>query len=279
VLPHVYRVTKYDPTDRDEHGHYTGPEETLSDRGVVETAYLRAVEAFASDAGIDRLWVREPQVPSLTNFGVVRPLEDFGLDGLFPAGLAGFHDGAEVPLEVGLALVRVMLRDSGAWCRLEVEGAFAVHVGWDQYLYLGSDRPCEEALARTRALGLFPERLDASPYDMETDGEDVQRPGDDDFWAGVHWAVATGRAGILEETYSRAPHDGTTSPTTPLTWFAPGSLPAPVWPCGRPCPLTLTRSSAPFPPTVSSKVCGRTRTAGSTALSPPRTSSRSWLPG
>ncbi|MFI7087797.1 hypothetical protein ACIBUR_29905 [Streptomyces anulatus] len=28
----------------------------------------------------------------------------------------------------------------------------------------------------------------------------VQRPGDDEFWAGVHWAVA-GRAGILEETY------------------------------------------------------------------------------
>jgi small subunit ribosomal protein S1 len=158
VLPYVYRVTKYDPADRDERGHYIGSEDVFSDHGVVEAAYLRAVEAFAVESGVDRLCVREPWVPC-----GVEPA--FGLDGLFPNGLAGFHDGAEVSLEVGLALVRVMLRDGGAWCRLEVEGAFAVHVGWDQYVYVGSDRPCEEALARTRALGLFPERLDASPYD------------------------------------------------------------------------------------------------------------------
>ncbi|MET8953811.1 hypothetical protein ACWEO4_24645 [Streptomyces sp. NPDC004393] len=52
-----------------------------------------------------------------------------------------------MPLGVGLELVRLMLRDSGAWCRLEAEGTFAVHVGWDQYLYIGSGRPCEEAVA------------------------------------------------------------------------------------------------------------------------------------
>ncbi|MFZ3494705.1 hypothetical protein ACODT5_16030 [Streptomyces sp. 5.8] len=52
-----------------------------------------------------------------------------------------------------------MLRDKGPWCRLEVEGAFTVHVGWDQYLYLGSSWPCETALTRTGALGLFPQGL------------------------------------------------------------------------------------------------------------------------
>lgn len=201
MLPYVYRVTKYDPADRDAHGCYVGAEDTASDRGPAEAAYLRAVEAFAVDTGIDHLAVREPQVPSLAHFGVESPSDGFGLDGLFPTGPSGFHDGAEVPLDIGLALVRVMLRDSGAWCRLEVEDAFAVHVGWDQYLYIGSSRRCEEALARTRALGLFPERVDASPYDVEADGEDVQRPGDDEFWADLRWAVASCRAGILEETY------------------------------------------------------------------------------
>ncbi|MGW0631993.1 S1 RNA-binding domain-containing protein [Streptomyces sp. NPDC002758] len=200
-LPYVYRVTKYDPAERDEHGHYTGTQDTVSDHGEIETAYLQAVEAFAAGAGIHRLSVREPQVPSLVHFGVERPLDDFGLDAFFPAGLTGFHDGVEVPLGVGLELVRLMLRDSGAWCRLEAEGTFAVHVGWDQYLYIGSSRPCEEAVARTRALGLFPERLDASPYDVETDRRGAQRPADDDFWAALRWAVATCRAGILEETY------------------------------------------------------------------------------
>ncbi|MFB9477976.1 S1 RNA-binding domain-containing protein [Streptomyces filamentosus] len=194
-------MTKYDPADRDEHGHYTGSEDTVSDHGEVEASYLQAVAAFAEDTGVEHLAVREPQVPSFAHFGSEPSVDGFGLAGLFPAGPTGFHDGAEVPLDTALELVRAMLRDSGAWCRLEAEGAFAVHVGWDQYLYIGSSRPCEEALARTRALGLFPERLDSSPYEMETDGADVQRPGDDEFWAGLRWAVAACRAGLLEETY------------------------------------------------------------------------------
>ena len=45
-------------------------------------------------------------------------------------------------------VVRAMLRDQGAWCRLEQRDTFTVHVGWDQYLYVGSDQPCEAAVAR-----------------------------------------------------------------------------------------------------------------------------------
>ncbi|MFE6941997.1 hypothetical protein [Streptomyces chartreusis] len=104
-------------------------------------------------------------------------------------------------LETGLELVRVMLRDGGAWCRLEVEDTFAVNVGWDQYLYVGSDRPCHGALARIRELGLFPERRDASPDDFEPEKGGVRRPGDDDFWAGLHEAVVQGNAALLEEIH------------------------------------------------------------------------------
>ncbi|MFJ6849642.1 S1 RNA-binding domain-containing protein [Streptomyces sp. NPDC091271] len=201
MLSYVYRVTKYDPADRDEHGHYIGAEDTVSDHGPVEDAYLRAVEAFAAVAGVEYLAVREPQVPCLARFGAEPPRDGFGLDDVLPGGLAGFRDDTEVPLGVALKLVRVMLRDGGAWCRLEVDGAFTVHVGWDQYVYISSDRPCEQALARTRVLGLFAERLDASPYDVDAGGHDVQRPGDDGFWDGVHRAVGAGGAGLLEETY------------------------------------------------------------------------------
>ncbi|MFJ9429988.1 RNA-binding protein [Streptomyces sp. NPDC101490] len=199
MLSYFYCVTKYDPSDRDEHGSYTGPEDTASDHGEVEAAYLQAVAAFARDTGIDHLAVREPQVPSLAHFGVEPPVAGFGLDGLFPSGPADFHDGAEVPLDIGLELVRAMLRDNGAWCRLEVEDTFAAHVGWDQYLYISSSRPCAEALARTRELGLFPETMDASPYSFEDEEEGIQRPGDDDFWACLHRAVRDGVAGVLEE--------------------------------------------------------------------------------
>jgi predicted RNA-binding protein with RPS1 domain len=203
VLPYVYRVTKYDPADRDEHGSYVGTEPAVSDHGPVEAAYLQAVAAFAETTGVDQLSVREPEIGGFAHFGLEPPVDGYGLAGLFPAGLAGFHDGALVPTAVGLELVRAMLRDNGAWCRLEAEGAFAVHVGWDQYLYVGSSRPCEEALAHTRSLGLFPERLDASPYDFAPDDQQqVQRPADADFWARLHWTVSAHHATFLEETYA-----------------------------------------------------------------------------
>ncbi|MEV5676489.1 S1 RNA-binding domain-containing protein [Streptomyces sp. NPDC052179] len=76
-------------------------------------------------------------------------------------------------------------------------------VGWDQYLYLGSNLPCETALARTRTLGLFPERIDASPYDFAPDDAAyVQRPADADFWARLHWTVSSHRAVFLEEVFA-----------------------------------------------------------------------------
>ncbi|WP_328765555.1 S1 RNA-binding domain-containing protein [Streptomyces sp. NBC_00272] len=203
MLAHVYRVTKYDPTDRDRHGHYTGTEEALSDHGPVEAAYLEAVAAFAAETGIDCLTVREPQLGAgFAGFGAGEPaVESHGLDRLFPPGRAGYHDGAQVSLALALELVRAMLRGSGAWCRLEVEGRFTIHVGWDQYVYVASVAPCAAAVARTRALGLFPERLEASPYDAEVDESGVQRPADDDFWARVRWCVATRQAALLEENH------------------------------------------------------------------------------
>ncbi|MFI1188307.1 S1 RNA-binding domain-containing protein [Streptomyces californicus] len=201
--PLVYRITKYDLAHRDAYGRYTGAEDTVSDHGPVEDAYLAAVAAFAEAAGADQLEIREPQIGGFVHFGLEPPVDGYGLADLFPAGPAGFHDGALVPIAVGLELVRSMLRDNGAWCRLEAEGALTVHVGWDQYLYIGSNVPCETALARTRALGLFPERIDASPYDFAPDDAAyVQRLADADFWARLHWTVITHRAVFLEEVFA-----------------------------------------------------------------------------
>src|SRR5690606_6345725 len=106
------------------------------------------------------------------------------------------------PLRVALELVRAMLR-GGAWCRLEAEGAFALHVGWDQYLYVSSARRCPRAVARTRALGLFPEPLDAPPSDIAFYPEPgAPRLAHARFWAGLPRCAAAGRAGLLEEEYA-----------------------------------------------------------------------------
>ncbi|UFR00117.1 RNA-binding protein [Streptomyces sp. Go40/10] len=199
----VHRITKYDPADRDEHGHYTGAEDTVSDHGPVEAAYLAAISAFAEASGIDRLQIREPAVTGLIPFGVEPPVEGHGLGGLFPPDLNGYHDGAEVSLPVALELVRVMLRDQGAWCRLEAGDVFTVHVGWDQYVYVGSDRLCADAVARTRELGLFPEPLTASPYAAEVNGSEVTEAADEDFWVRVRTALAARQTVLLEEVHVR----------------------------------------------------------------------------
>ncbi|MFH9347515.1 hypothetical protein [Kitasatospora sp. NPDC017646] len=51
--PHVYRITKYDPADRDERDVYTGTQEAVSDHGPVEAAYLEAVAALPDDGLVE----------------------------------------------------------------------------------------------------------------------------------------------------------------------------------------------------------------------------------
>ncbi|GHH45754.1 RNA-binding protein [Streptomyces candidus] len=199
----VHQITKYDPADRDEQGRYIGAEDTISDHGPVEAAYLAAVAAFAQDAGIDRLEIRDPAVAGYVHFGAEPSVAGHGLDGLFPPDLTGYHDGAEVSLPVALELIRVMLRDQGAWCRLEAGDTFTVHVGWDQYLYVGSEQPCPHAVARTRELGLFPRPLAASPYAAEFDEAEVTEPADENFWMRVRTELASRRTLLLEESYVR----------------------------------------------------------------------------
>lgn len=199
----AHQITKYDPADRDERGHYNGAEDTVSDHGPVEVAYLEAIAAFAQDSGIDRLEIREPEVTGFVNFGLEAPVDGHGLGGLFPPDLTGYYDGAEVSVPVALELVRAMLRDQGAWCRLEWGDTFTVHVGWDQYVYVGSNQPCEAAVARTRELGLFAEPITASPYAADLEEPEVTQAADEDFWERVRAELATPQTLLLEEAYLR----------------------------------------------------------------------------
>ncbi|GAA2333085.1 RNA-binding protein [Streptomyces kunmingensis] len=197
----AHQITKYNPAHCDEHGRYNGSEDTESDHGPVEAAYLEAIAAFARDSGIDRLEIREPQVAGFVNFGLEAPVDGHGLAGLFPPDLTGYHDGAEVSMPVALELIRVMLRGQGAWCRLEQQNTFTVHVGWDQYVYVGTDRACEAAVARTSELGLFAQPITASPYAADLEEPEVTQAADEDFWLQVRAELAAPQTLLLEETY------------------------------------------------------------------------------
>ena len=196
---HVFKVTKYNPDHFGDRGYF-GPEKEMSDHGPLEAAYLAAVEAFAEDSGVTELTIREPEVGGFINFGLEPNVEGHGLIGLFPPDLTGYHDGARIPLATGVALVRAMLRDNGAWCRLEVDERFFVHIGYDQYMYIGSSEPCDDAVARVRDLGLFPVTVPGSPWDFDGVELEVPRPADDAFWAEVSELVAGRGTVILQET-------------------------------------------------------------------------------
>ncbi|MET9465176.1 RNA-binding protein [Streptomyces sp. NPDC006544] len=199
---HVYRVTKYDPADRAPDGTYHGPLDTDSDHGPVDAAYLAAVRAFAEESGVQRLAVREPGIGGGSlPFRPGPAAREHPLDGLFPADLTGFHDGAVVALPLALELLRRMLGGSSVWCRLATEDGFAVQVGWDQYVYVTTRAPCPGAVARTRELGLFADPIEASPYDPAFDDAYELRPADQEFWERVRASAARGGAGLLEEMY------------------------------------------------------------------------------
>lgn len=199
LLPYAYRVTKYDPADRAPNGTYQGTEDSDCDHGPVEAAYLEAIAAFAEESGVERLNVRDPEVSGFVRFGREPAVEGDGLTGLFPDGPAGFYDGAPVTVPVALELVRGMLRDHGAWCRLEAEGALTVHVGYDQYVYVSARTPCTAAVARTHELGLFADPVEVSPYEPSLDEEYELRPADEEFWERVRASAARGEAGLVEE--------------------------------------------------------------------------------
>lgn len=199
-LPFTYQVTKYDPADRDADGAYTGTEDSMSDHGPVEAAYLDAFTAFAEDAGIDHVELREPEIGGFINFGLEPHIDGHGLRGLFPDDLSGYHDGASVSLDTARELVRAMLRDNGAWCRLEVDGRFTAHVGYDQYLYLGTSVLPDRAVALAEASGLFAERIERSPSAWESD-DPPARPADSSFWDEVAALVTVGGSLLLCERF------------------------------------------------------------------------------
>ncbi|MYW00992.1 S1 RNA-binding domain-containing protein [Streptomyces sp. SID3343] len=198
MAPFVYRVTPYDPAEQDRS---SGHDRTRIPYDVAEhfaAAYIAAVGGFALDAGIDHVRIDNPMATGFHSFSVRWGRGGHGLRGLFPQDLAGYHDGALVPLATGLGLVRAMVLRDGAWCRLVGDDGFFVHVGCQDDVYLGSDRPLPDTESRCRALGLFVERVAGSPYDPATDEVADERPADDSFWRDLADLV-TARGGVLLE--------------------------------------------------------------------------------
>lgn len=118
---------------------------TFDEYSEVEDAYARAFVCFANAAGVEKLQVR------------------------------GLEHGAELKegqlLQIAEAelVLRRMLREE-AWCRLEaIDESFATHVGYDFYMFIGSNAASVEAVEVAEHLGLYVEADFVSPLIPEDD--------------------------------------------------------------------------------------------------------------
>jgi hypothetical protein len=160
-----YRISKYDPSFRDDQGRYTRDEWIMAGQigesfdGVVLTCeeYQRVEDAYVTVA---LGFLRESGVASL----MVKGLENAR------ARPIAFGEGSALGLEQLVGVIRRLLRKD-FWCRLEGDYGF-LHFGWDFYMYVGVPCPCPKSQQLARRSGLFVEEL-RSPYLDHLAGDDV----------------------------------------------------------------------------------------------------------
>ncbi|MFF8772463.1 S1 RNA-binding domain-containing protein [Kitasatospora sp. NPDC015120] len=194
----MYRLTPHDPAGFEAAAGGGRPSLAYESRERVAAACVAAVAGFALDAAVEEVTIDNPMTEGFFSFSVHAGSGGHGLSGLFPYGGVGFHDGARVPLATGLGLLRAMVLREGAWCRLQGDHGFFVHVGDRDDIYVGGDRDHEVAVSRTRVLGLFADRVAGSPYDPALDETDASRAADETFWSEVG-ALVVDRGGVLLE--------------------------------------------------------------------------------
>lgn len=154
VQMHEYRITKYNPENRNDQGHYldldewtefsdVGKSVSLSEYEAVETAYISSAIDLVSNCELSGLRIKS--------------LEDY-------QNKCSFKENDIVTLESLEAVLRALLRGD-FWCMLESEQAF-VHIGYDFYMYVGVQSTSEQVVSRTMNRGLYVEEF-ISPYHPE----------------------------------------------------------------------------------------------------------------
>ena len=165
-----WRITKYNPKNRDSRGVYLVDEWTsYSDIGdtrggktltyeeyeTIENAYVAAILLFMECNGVENLKIVGLERRLAFDHGDTYVTKDMKIEFLRAADSL-ILDKKEVDL-----LARLILREK-LWCKLESQDMF-VHFGWDYYMYIGSAHTCEKYIKEIKETGLFVEKYE-SPY-------------------------------------------------------------------------------------------------------------------
>lgn len=157
-----WRVTKYDPLNRDGYGRYLNHEEwtCFSDVGTkvsieaylkTEKNYINAISLFMDEIGLNRVYVTALEQSS---DGVENEQADEFLSKIWI--------GKAVTIQEVRELAKLTLRNA-IWCKLGFKKQFFVHFGHDYYMYIGASEGRADAKELVKETGLFIEEF-KSPY-------------------------------------------------------------------------------------------------------------------
>jgi hypothetical protein len=164
-----WRITKYDPKNRNLNGSYLKKEWTsYSDIGKIfennqftvedylkiENAYIDAIIFFMECMNIHKL-----KVVDLENHNIVNENDLFSEDMI--KVYKSLKNGQLLTKEKVKIVSRLILREL-LWCKLESQDMY-IHFGYDYYMYIGSKDICKDTIAQIERSGLYVEAF-RSPY-------------------------------------------------------------------------------------------------------------------
>lgn len=165
-----WRVTKYNPRYRKGNGYHQDDWTSVSDIGksfqghildidsylTMEDRYVSSALHFFSNSGVGHLTV----VSLEQNIDVPPFIYTLNLSNIMNSFTV--HEGMVIRKDQFDTVCRLNLREL-IWCKLEQNGLFFVHFGYDYYMYIGCAYPCAQSVHYAQSLGLFVEHY-ASPY-------------------------------------------------------------------------------------------------------------------
>lgn len=193
-MKYQWRITKYNPAFRDRDGSYmadewisasdignsfNGKEFTLNEYLEVEKAYVHSVMEFLRESQLTSLRVVQLQIHHELFLDKTSTLyeDTFNL----PIVEESVIHEKDIP-----TICKMVLRNY-IHCHLISMDQFFVHFGWDYYMYIGSNLPCNNAIKFAQNNKLYVEDY-PSPYHLVE--EEVIRI--------VEWS-AKGEEGIVGE--------------------------------------------------------------------------------
>jgi len=166
---HSFRITKYNPLNRDKNGYYKKDEWTsVSDVGqeysdeivtfesyiLYENAYIDAVLRIMSQNNVDYFEVQRLQIKFYKDYpDFIEPESKDFFNSLANKMLLSNNDITKI--------IRFNLREI-IWCKL-VNSQMYVHFGYDYYMYIGCKSISESVINAIETDGLFVETF-ISPY-------------------------------------------------------------------------------------------------------------------